>query len=104
MKQKLLLQKPQGCDIIDLHLKFKYYYMIFSGEKKEEYREIKPYYRKIFSKITFERKVYARFWKGYSAEHFYCEITKIEKGFPIIKWCDKETIKEPICYILTLNN
>ena len=29
----------------------KWFYMILSGEKKEEYREIKPYYTSRFKKI-----------------------------------------------------
>jgi hypothetical protein len=34
-----------------LPIKRKWYEMILSGEKKEEYREIKPYYRSRFSKV-----------------------------------------------------
>jgi len=35
--------------ILHLTLKKKWFDMILSGEKKEEYREIKPYWGKIFS-------------------------------------------------------
>ena len=35
-----------------LPIKKKWYDMILSGEKKEEYREIKPYYTKRFQKIV----------------------------------------------------
>lgn len=34
-----------------LPIKKKWYDMIFLGEKKEEYREIKPYYETRFHKI-----------------------------------------------------
>lgn len=36
----------KGMKILDLHIKAKWYDMIESGEKTEEYREIKPYWLK----------------------------------------------------------
>lgn len=39
------MQKP----ILHLNLKSKWFDMIESGEKKEEYRECKPYFHRIFS-------------------------------------------------------
>lgn len=35
--------------ILHLNLEAKWFDMIFSGEKKEEYREIKPYWSRVFS-------------------------------------------------------
>lgn len=39
--------------LIILPIKRKWYEMILSGEKKEEYREIKPYYKSRFSKVFY---------------------------------------------------
>lgn len=41
----------------------KWFYMILSGEKKEEYREIKPYYTSRFKKI-FEMYPYSNIPSG----------------------------------------
>lgn len=40
-----------GCKALVLQIKKKWFDMILSGEKKEEYREIKPYYQSRFSHI-----------------------------------------------------
>ena len=37
--------------MIILPIKRKWYEMILTGEKKEEYREIKPYYKSRFKKV-----------------------------------------------------
>lgn len=103
----ILFTEPKDGAIIHLHLKFKYYDMILSGEKKEEYRAIKPYYEKMFDKMRYqdyEKKVYACFWKGYTKEHFYCEIIGIKAGFPNPKWSDPKTIENKICHIFKLDN
>lgn len=46
--------------ILHLNLKKKWFDMIESGEKKEEYREVKPYFDRIFSegKIKIKGKYY----------------------------------------------
>lgn len=55
--------------ILDLVLKGKWYDMIASGEKKEEYREIKPYWEKRLLdyeaiKRDYEMLVFRRFIVG----------------------------------------
>lgn len=58
--------------MLSLPIKKKWYDMILSGEKKEEYREIKPYYRSRFehlwqgSLIGGEAKRRIKFVNGYS--------------------------------------
>lgn len=63
--------------MLTLPIKNKWFNMILSGEKKEEYRELKPYYTSRFQKIfnmvyscipagTDERKI--RFVNGYGRE------------------------------------
>lgn len=63
--------------MLTLPTKGKWFYMILSGEKPEEYREIKPYYTSRFQKIfdmvyscipagTDEREI--RFVNGYGKE------------------------------------
>ena len=93
-----------------LPIKKKWYDMILSGEKKEEYRELKPYYRKRFvnlwqgSLIGFDAKRKVRFRNGCSKQSpsFIAEVTldigtgKTEWGaeegkiYYILKICDIE--------------
>lgn len=102
---KITLEVPKGCQIIHFHLKYRYYDMIISGEKNEEYREINDYYRKRFDKLNFQKKMFACFWKGYTKEHFYCEIKKIFYGFPLPEWSDEQTISsKKLCYVIQLND
>lgn len=46
--------------MLTLPIKKKWFDMILSGEKKEEYREIKPYYEKRFVKLFGEKAFYPR--------------------------------------------
>lgn len=61
-----------------LPIKKKWFDMILSGEKKEEYREIKPYYETRFKNL----------WKGsligYSARRKVCFSNGYGKGVPEI--------------------
>lgn len=43
--------EKQPLKILDLSLKYQWYDMIERGEKKEEYRELKPFYRDRFYRI-----------------------------------------------------
>lgn len=59
--------------MLTLSIKKKWFDMILSGEKKEEYREIKPYYEQRFKKLWFvigyENSIFAeeiRLRNGYS--------------------------------------
>ena len=45
----MLIRKRNN--MLTLPIKKKWYDMILSGEKKEEYREIKPYYRSRFTSV-----------------------------------------------------
>ena len=68
--------------ILELNLKKKWFDMILSGEKKEEYREIKPYWisRLMDKQTNFFRKFDAvRFKNGYSkdAPNFLIEFKDI---------------------------
>ena len=66
--------------MLTLPIKKKWFGMILSGEKKEEYREIKPYWTRRFSNIftffdTSEREVMFR--NGYSenSQSFIAKVT-----------------------------
>ena len=76
--------------MLTLPIKKKWYDMILSGEKKEEYRDITPYYRKRFQTIgllneegvaTFRNAVVV-FRNGYTKEspNFKARVTLREKG------------------------
>lgn len=58
--------------MIILPIKRKWFDMILSGEKKEEYREIKPYYDSrlipVFGIVPGEREAEICFKNGYSAD------------------------------------
>lgn len=93
-----------------LPIKKKWYEMILSGEKKEEYRELKPYYQKRFvnlwqgSLIGFDARRKVMFRNGYSKQSpsFVATVTigigtgKTEwgaeegKDYYILKICDIE--------------
>ena len=59
--------------------------MILSGEKKEEYREVKPYWSK---RLLTEHFDVIEFRNGYSKDcrKFRIECTAVEKAFGIIEW------------------
>ena len=52
--------------MLTLPIKKKWFDMIKSGEKKEEYREIKPYYTSRFNNATADDFNYVVFRNGYS--------------------------------------
>lgn len=83
--------------ILKLTLKKKWYDMISSGEKKEEYREIKPYWetRLELSKLAlvvtrFKEFDYVLFTNGYSknSPQMKVECLGIELGHSKPEWCD----------------
>ena len=57
VKKRLLPQKKQPT-ILDLSLSYHWYDMIASGHKKEEYREIKPFYKKRMLACDYKRTGY----------------------------------------------
>ncbi len=92
--------------MLTLPIKKKWFDMILSGEKKEEYREIKPYYTTRFKNLMKEypgqyspiRKV--KFKNGYSkdAPSFIANVT-ISEGYGLERW-GAEPTKE--YYILSI--
>jgi len=85
--------------ILDLVLKEKWYNMIESGIKHEEYREIKPYWEKrltqkntpdkdgfVAADFDFKEYTHVRFRKGYSKTSITYAITEITIGRGNTEW------------------
>lgn len=87
--------------ILYLTLKRKWFKMILEGIKKEEYREIKPYWTKRLKNFLKENPFdYIIFRNGYSydAPSLKIELLKIEFGVSKAQWSDK--VEK--CYVLHL--
>lgn len=91
--------------ILTLPIKKRWFDLIASGEKKEEYREIKPYYQTRFDKPL----THIRFTNGYgnSVPSVTVELLGISKGIPKIEWSEGEgTVENKVenkdVFILTL--
>lgn len=72
--------------ILHLTLKKQWFDMIASGEKKEEYREIKPYWEtRLFGKKEYDA---IEFRNGYmkDAPRIRVELKEISEGLGIIEW------------------
>jgi len=71
--------------ILHLTLKKRWFDMILSGEKKEEYREIKPYWEGRLYNKSFD---IVRFKNGYSKNvpTFDIECIRIRIGYGIDNW------------------
>lgn len=84
--------------VLHLTLKKKWFDMILSGEKKEEYREMKPYWHKRLLNKTYD---VIEFRNGYSKESPVMRITfeGLQTGLGIIEWGAPE--RESV-YILKL--
>lgn len=72
---------------LHLTLKKKWFDMIASGIKREEYREIKPYWSKrlMCAKQPFD-KILFRNGYGKNAPKILIEFTRLESGLGIIEW------------------
>lgn len=85
--------------MLTLPIKRKWFDMIKSGVKTEEYREIKPYYKSRFRVFDFDRLVAVKFRNGYTknSSSITC-ICSLSKGYgkPECGAPDKE------CYILKI--
>jgi len=83
-------------NILHLNLKKKWFDMIASGEKKEEYREIKPYWNKRLDK----EYTHILFRNGYqkNAPELFVKLKGIKTDFGHDKW---GAPKDP-CYCLML--
>jgi len=84
--------------ILHLTLKKKWFDMIASGEKREEYREMKPYWHKRLNNKSYDA---IHFRNGYSkdAPNMLVELKEICSSLGIIEWGAPD--KEPV-YILKL--
>ena len=69
--------------ILDLPLKAKWYDMIESGVKPEEYREIKPYWEK---RLINRGYTHVRFRYGYTKRTMLREIEGITIGYGKPEW------------------
>lgn len=75
---------------LHLSLKAKWYEMIESGEKKEEYREIKPYWIKRLgvegNLIGFKHYDVVKFSFGYTKRTMLFEVASISRGIGNPEW------------------
>jgi len=71
--------------ILHLTLKKKWFDMILSGKKTEEYREVKPYWIKRLSSKSYDA---IHFRNGYSAGSpaFTIELLDISRSLGIVEW------------------
>ena len=84
--------------ILHLTLKKKWFDMIAGGEKREEYRELKPYWLKRLTGKTYDA---IKFRNGYNKDSpaVTVELKEICSGLGIVEWGAPE--REPV-YILRL--
>lgn len=96
--------------ILKLTLKKKWYDMISSGEKREEYREIKPYWeqrlelpRLAMFVTRFKEFDYVLFTNGYSKDspQMKVECLGIDLDYSKPEWCDGV---EDFFYVIRLGN
>ena len=96
--------------MLHLNLKRKWFDMIQSGIKDVEYREVKPYWTRIFGNedgIKIKGKFYNPkdilicFSNGYSKDrdHFYCKLKGVVLGEGVYAWGGEKGI---LCYLLVL--
>lgn len=88
--------------ILTLPIKKKWFDLIASGEKKEEYREIKPYYTTRFDKPL----THIRFTNGYgnSVPSVVVELLGISKGIPKPEWSEGTIEQGTEVYVLSLGD
>ena len=87
--------------VLKMTLKRKWYDMISSGEKTEEYREIKPYWTKRFKDFLVKKPFdYIIFKNGYDSSSPEMKVELLDIGFGISKekWAGEVTD----CYVLYL--
>lgn len=64
--------KRSECAILPLVLKGKWYDMIASGEKKEEYRDVKPFWKKRIENILHHpHSILVAFSRGYKKQDMF---------------------------------
>lgn len=69
--------------VLDLVLMHKWFDMIASGEKLEEYREIKPFYENRFRKYSYDT---VRLHRGYTNIVMEWKIASIKRGIGKPEW------------------
>lgn len=69
--------------VLDLVLMHKWFDMIATGVKTEEYREIKPYWESRFSKYSYSE---VRFHRGYTDVTMQFKILSIKRGIGKSEW------------------
>ena len=74
--------------ILDLPLKKQWYDMIANGTKREEYRDIKPFYTTLFRSDdgTFKDYTHVRFRYGYTKKTMLFKIENISIGRGNPEW------------------
>lgn len=85
-------------NVLRLNLKAKWYEMIESGEKKEEYREIKEYWTKRLSNKKYD---IVKFVYGYTRRTMMFHIKSIEESTGKEEWGAE---KGEIYYVIKLGN
>lgn len=85
-------------NVLVLHNKAKWYEMIESGEKKEEYREIKEYWTKRLSKKKYD---IVKFVYGYTRRTMMFHIKSIEESTGKEEWGAE---KDKKYYVIKLGN
>ena len=83
---------------LQLTLKKKWFDLILSGEKKEEYREIKPYWEKRLIGKKYDRIIFRNGYGSY-APWFAIELKGITQGNGKSEWGAEEGKR---CFVLSL--
>ena len=94
-------------DTLVLSVRKKWFDLIKSGEKKEEYRDLTEYWKKRFGFKAgyYKNHKYVEFRNGYgkNVPKFKIELKNIQIQYPQKKWID-ETIKFDNCFVLQLGD
>jgi len=88
--------------MLTLPIKGEWFRMIKSGEKKEEYREIKPFYIYRFEKYM-NQDIDVKFRNGYRKDSPVL-ITKVHlcKGIGLLKWGAEKDVEYYILKIISI--
>lgn len=81
-----MTQKQNDKNTLHLVLKHEWFFLIESNIKKEEYREIKPYYEQRLSKENIKNFDKVCFHRGYTSNTMTFEIISISKGKGKTEW------------------
>lgn len=99
--------------ILHLTLTKRWFDMILYGEKKEEYREIKPYWSQRLTNMAkdvmcfqYRKYDYVQFTNGYGKDMptMKVEFKGICEGHPAFKWIGKDPLEVGFVYIISLGD